>query len=161
MKNRIPLVVLALYAVIAAVMVLLIDWGASGTIAHWRIIELYRHSQGNLATLEAELIALGQTVKAAEVTVAKQHSTATPTVDDLRQLAADHRLRFRQLERISTANSSTEYGAVLQGRITAIVGFLKDLEDDYRLAANYALLQPANEGGTLVELRMQLETAGP
>ena len=161
MNSRSPFVVLSVYGLLVVVMAILIDWGVSGSISNFRIIGLYSHSQGNLASLESELVELGQTVKALEVVVEEQFSTVTPTLDNFRQLAADHRLRFRQLERINSSNPSMEYSAALRGRIGAVVGFLKDLEDNFRLDANYVLIKPANVDGSLVELTLQLETAGP
>lgn len=160
MKGRRPYFVLTLYVLLSVLLVLLIDFGVSATISNWRIIELLSHSEGNLAGLESELADLDDHVRAMEVTTRERHNKARPSLDEFRQLASDHRLRFRQLERISGSNASSGYSAALRGGIKAVVGFMKALEDSYLLEADYVLLKPANDDGSLVELSLQLETSG-
>lgn len=88
-----------------------------------------------------------------------------PTLQQVEEIAWEHGLDTRRIERVSTVNRAVSpnpsYTVTLVGTVFDAIPFVKELEDRFILRTKQASLQRADASGQTAFLSLSLEVASP
>ena len=160
LNRRFPLFLVG-QVVAAALLILAVNSLLGPTIEALRTRPLKTASQTDLVRLDSENRAFKDKIailrKEMEATAAKR----LPSVAEIKELATDHKLGIRRLERVVISGKTkgqlkTQYGISLSGQLENDLEALRDLNDKFFLYCDAISLQRANEDGSQVLMSMTL-----
>jgi len=146
------------------VVVVVVLWGigslAEGMIGNYRVWRMKQGADSGLLQTQTRLIETRLKADSLQALAADLQARMRPDLQQIKQLASDHHLRIRQMERLSSeadaAKQTQRYTAVLEGRIGGLVRLLKALEDSFIFESEQLQLAPANDDGSRVLLQLVL-----
>lgn len=128
-------------------------------------IKLAGQAQSDVSVVSSEVQQSDRQAEQVRLRVAALATRQIPSLDDLKALQSQHRLRLIQMERVSGATRGEgdiiSYRTVLSGTVGAVVRFLKELEDQYLVQSDQITIIPANEDGSQVNLTITVGVSSP
>lgn len=148
------------YLALTLILLELSDWSIKTTIEKGKIVSLSSQAKSDITAEQIEYQNLKTEVSILTDEVSALKELRYPTLQDLKEMASQYRLKLRQIERgsrsVTENQKGSKYQASFVGAITSQVLFLKELEIRYLVETNGIVIKPADEKGEKVSMTISM-----
>ncbi|MFZ1683930.1 MAG: hypothetical protein WAU88_07325 [Candidatus Zixiibacteriota bacterium] len=159
--NRSIAVGLIIQLAAACILALAVNFFARATKESLRSSDLSSLVNKDVGVLKGENRDLQKEIDSLRLTITRVVGLRSPSMGDLKQVAARYNLGIRRLERIASSakaksTSIPRYSVWVSGTLPNCLDFLHEMRQEYLLDYEMVTLQRANEDGSLISLGLNI-----